>query len=173
MPMTLWITFWGRLAPRWTGVLRLLAGALLWLCASQASAITITVCASGCDFTKVTAAIGAAGASDIIQINNGETITEAFAYSINSNFAEIRGQLGTEVWDGNNNTPSEGNGSNATIRFNGANVTQTIIIRNLTIAHTTGASDTVRIDAFGSGGSVQFIHCTITSTSLHNPVSFN
>ncbi|MCP4894587.1 MAG: hypothetical protein GY911_12345, partial [Actinomycetales bacterium] len=48
---------------------RTLAAAVALACSSvTASAETITVCASGCDYTSINAAIGAANEGDVIQL---------------------------------------------------------------------------------------------------------
>ena len=46
----------------------LLATVGLAISSATASAETITVCASGCDYTSINAAIGAAGDGDVIQL---------------------------------------------------------------------------------------------------------
>lgn len=103
----------------------------------------LTVCSSGCDHTTVAAAIAAAGATDIIEIQ--ESIDETV--SLSKNIAEIRGTSTAIIWSHSSNT----GGQVLSIQ---SGLTQAFLIRDITIQQNNNGVG-IRWSGIGSGSSVE------------------
>jgi len=127
---------------------------LLVLLPAIARPAILTVCASGCDHTTIASAISAAGATDIVQLN--ENITEVV--SLSKNIAEITSDNGARVWDGT------GSGGSHTLSI-GAGLTQAFKLHNLIIDHSSMGADTIALNGRAAGQAVTFEDLIIKHSS--------
>lgn len=124
-------------------ILVLLAALFAW----PLEAVTRTVCLSGCDFTTISAAIAASGASDIIEIQ--EDISEAVV--LDSNIAQFQSDTGSRRWY---------NASHVLQLDNG--LTQAVTVTGL-VLDCTSTSNAIKWTNVGSGGELHVIDCTLKS----------
>jgi hypothetical protein len=115
---------------------------------------TLTVCASGCDYTTLGAAVSAAAAIDIIELQ--VDVTENIA--ISKNITEICGTNSTITLNGT------GNGAQDTLELQNG-IQQLLTFRNLIINHSSGTARTIFISSINASGSLKFVDCEIKHTS--------
>jgi hypothetical protein len=113
----------------------------------------LTVCASGCDYTTLGAAITAATATDDIdlQIDIDETL------KLSKNVNKIYTSNGS-TWDGT------GNGANQTLELQNG-ITQLITFEGLQFDHSSGTARTILVPSVNASGSVKFVNCKFKHTS--------
>ena len=120
--------------------------------AGSATAETITVCAKGCDYISINAAIGAASDGDVIQLS-AETYFEGTPIQGEQNVLKILGSIGD---DGEPTTVLDGSDSH-TVVYGNQSRSSSWIFENLVITNGRGGC----VGGISLGGSVRVENCVI------------
>lgn len=117
------------------------------------NAATHTVCASGCDFTTLSAAISAAAATDIVELQEDR----AEQVNLNKDIGIIQSDTGTRVWS------STTNNSQTLDLLSG--ITAPVTIKDIYIKATGSGSQAVRINGYTSGAKYLFDNVRLIATN--------
>jgi hypothetical protein len=127
-----------------------LLGAVLiapaWFGMARASAANLTVCASGCAYTQIAAAVAAAHSGDIVNVAPG---TYLGGFTIDQNLTLNGSGAGCTIISGNPPAPA---GSVLTIGVYGASSEPTVSISGVTITGGVARSSPVSIPFVGEAG---------------------
>ena len=110
---------------------------------------TYTVCASGCDYTTIAAAMGAVGASDTIQLNENHTES----VQINSNFAKLTSDTGSR-------TLTTSSSNDPTLDFR-SGLTAPLTIQGISLRQNSSKSPAVIITSRAANSKIYFIQCEL------------
>ena len=143
---------------------------VLWLGGLGACwANLLTVCASGCDYTTITAAVVAGSASTTIQINDNSITNESIDLTKNIACFQATGEGIT--W-------ASSSATTPTLQLD-SGLSQNLLVRNITLNHNTGPTNVFKYLTFTSGGSVSFIGVgfvavgTNSACLISSPTNFN
>ena len=136
----------------------LLASTALAFSSVTASAETITVCAGGCDYTSINAAIGAASDGDVIQLA-AETYFEGAVIDTDGKALTLRGPIGIR---GDVETRVIGNAGDTAIRLSGPSTLEMLQVE--------GSSES-EVVSVGFESASTIISCEVVVDPLRSGVS--